>query len=223
MALEKEMISNNGAIEAYHRIASVSNDHGLVTVTIVSYVDKEHRELEIDITTKQRRQLALGSQIAEMCEVPPEERSADYEAVIQELQKEEASYGPEIWQAGQLYSSEHVYELDMTSYADITFEAIYEELSKLDIFDGSSISDIETPYKLEQRIEALETKKPALTSPYTDNKEPTGIASRYYEVGELIAIYDDTETPITVMVVIPISYCNSISIGVNVKQYYGFV
>lgn len=210
MALVKRIVSNNGTIETYHRIAAISNEHGIVTVTIVSYVDKEHRELEIDIITKQRRQLALGKQIAELCEIPPEERSAEYEAAIQELQKEEATYGPEIWQAGQLYSSEHVYELDMTSYSDISFEAIYEELSKLDTFDGSSVS-------------YLEIKKSDLTSPYTDNKEPTGIASRYYEAGELIAVYDDTEMPITVIATMPISYGNSISIGVNAKRYYGFV
>ncbi|MBO7450463.1 MAG: hypothetical protein J6U54_08835 [Clostridiales bacterium] len=103
-----------------------------------------------------------------------------------------------------------------TVLKEIAFDAIEN------VYAIKLISPNDTDLRL-IKLEKKTSEKPALTSPYTDNKEPTGIASRYYEVGELIAIYDDTETPITVMVVIPISYCNAISIGVNVKQYYGFV
>lgn len=221
MALEKEIVSSNGTVETYHRIASINNAHGIVTVEIVSYVDKEYREKEIELITKQKRQLYLGAHIAELCLVPPEERSPEYEANIQDLIAEEASYGPEIWQAGQLFSSTHTYELDMTSYEDITFEAIYAELEKLDDFDGSKPSDVESSYKLEQRIEALEEKKPALISAYTSKKEPSGNASRYYEVDELVAIYDKDNMPITVQVTIPVSYGQRFAIGLNCELYFG--
>ncbi len=220
MALEKEIVSSNGTVESYHRIGAVVNEHGIVMVTIFSYIDKEYREKEIEITTKQKRQFYLGETIAKMCEVPPEERSEEYEAEIQALMAEERTLGPEIWQAGQLYSSEHHYQLDMTSYEDITFEAIYAELEKLDDFNGSTVSDVESPYKLEQRIETLEKAKPLLTSPFTDNAEPTGTASRFYDTDELIAIYEDS-IPITVKVTMPISYDSEIIVGLNAEKYYG--
>lgn len=221
MALEKEIISANGTVETYHRISSITNNHGIVEVTIISYVDEAHREMEIDILTKQKRQLYLGELIGKMCEVPPEERSAKYEAEIQALMAEQATYGPEIWQAGQLYSSEHFYELDMSSYADISFEDIYNELAKLDDFNGSSTVEIESPYKFEERIKALEEKKPALLSAYTDNASPTGIAERYYEIGEILAVYDNNNLPITVIVTMPISYNQTIALGLNCERYYG--
>lgn len=220
MALEKEIVSSNGTVESYHRIASISNEHGIVTVFVISYVDKEHREKEIAITTKQKRQLYLGETIAKMCEVPPEERLEEYEAEIQALMAEERTLGPEIWQAGQLYSSEHHYQLDMTSYEDITFKAIYAELEKLDDFNGSTVSDVESPYKLEQRIETLDKAKPLLTSPFTNNAEPTGIASQFYDTDELIAIYED-DIPVTVKVTMPISYDSEIIVGLNAEKYYG--
>lgn len=220
MALEKEIISSNGTVESYHRIASISNEHGIVMVTIFSYIDKEYREKEIEITTKQKRQFYLGETIAKMCEVPPEERSEEYEAEIQALMAEERTLGPEIWQAGQLYSSEHHYQLDMTSYEDITFEAIYAELEKLDDFNGSTVSDVESPYKLEQRIETLEKTKPILASPFTNNSEPTGIASQFYDTDELIAIYED-DIPVTVKVTMPIGYDSEIIVGLNAEKYYG--
>lgn len=81
-----------------------------------------------------------------------------------------------------------------------------------------------SPDDIDLRLRTLEkqsSEKPPLTSPFTDNKEPTGMASRYYEVGELIAIYDKSDMPITVMVVTPISYGQHIDVDLNSKIYYG--
>lgn len=79
-------------------------------------------------------------------------------------------------------------------------------------------SDVEI---LQEEVKALEEKKPALTSAFTDNAEPTGTAERYYEKGEILAIYDKNDIPTTVKVTMPIGYGQSIVIGLNCEKYYG--
>ena len=76
----------------------------------------------------------------------------------------------------------------------------------------------------DERLTALEEKTnelPVLVSAFTNNAEPTGVATRYYEVDELIAIYDKDNYPITVIVTQPISYKQPIIIGLNCEKYLG--
>lgn len=77
------------------------------------------------------------------------------------------------------------------------------------------------PDETQERLKALEEAKPALISAFTENAEPTGVASRYYEEGELIAIYDENDQPITVKAIQPISYKHPLIIGLNCEKYYG--
>lgn len=79
------------------------------------------------------------------------------------------------------------------------------------------------PNVVDQRLTALEKKAeelPPLTSPFTTNLEPTGVATRYYDVTELIAIYNKNQ-PITVKVTVPISYKQPIIIDLNCELYLG--
>lgn len=79
------------------------------------------------------------------------------------------------------------------------------------------------PDIIDQRLTALEKKSeelPPLTSPFTTNLEPTGVATRYYEKDELIAIYNNG-LPITVKATIPISYKQPIIIDLNCELYLG--
>lgn len=79
------------------------------------------------------------------------------------------------------------------------------------------------PDIVDQRLTALEKKSeelPPLTSPFTTNLEPTGVATRYYEKDELIAIYNNG-LPITVIATIPISYKQPIIIDLNCELYLG--
>lgn len=79
------------------------------------------------------------------------------------------------------------------------------------------------PDVVDQRLTALEKKSeelPPLTSPFTTNLEPTGVATRYYEKDELIAIYNNG-LPVTVRATIPISYKQPIIINLNCELYLG--
>ncbi len=79
------------------------------------------------------------------------------------------------------------------------------------------------PDVVDQRLTALEKKSeelPPLTSPFTTNLEPTGVAKQYYEKDELIAIYNNG-LPVTVKATIPISYKQPIIIDLNCELYLG--
>lgn len=89
--------------------------------------------------------------------------------------------------------------------------------------DTYSITLVE-PDLIDKRLTAVEEKvnEPVpLTSPFTSNAEPTGTASRYYEKGELIAVYDKNSNPFTVIVTNPISYGQSIMLDLNCEIYQG--
>ena len=73
---------------------------------------------------------------------------------------------------------------------------------------------------LQEEIEEIQSKKEPLTSPFTTNLEPTGVATRYYEKDELIAIYNNS-LPVTVIATIPISYKQPIIIDLNCELYLG--
>lgn len=73
---------------------------------------------------------------------------------------------------------------------------------------------------IRDRLSDIDHKLPPLISPFTTNLEPTGVATRYYEKDELIAIYNNG-LPITVIATIPISYKQPIIIDLNCELYLG--
>lgn len=76
---------------------------------------------------------------------------------------------------------------------------------------------------VDNRLTTLEKKSeelPPLISPFTTNLEPTGVATRYYEKDELIAIYNNG-LPVTVKATMPISYKQPIIINLNCELYLG--
>lgn len=101
----------------------------------------------------------------------------------------------------------------------------YTYLKKIDYDFDEDVYTVELliPDETEKRLETLEKKAEEpipLVSAFTSNREPTGIASRYYAADELIAIYDKNGYPITVKVTLPIGYNSSIIEGLNCEEYH---
>lgn len=46
MALNKQLVNNNGVVTNYHRVSHVSLDNNILHCSVDSYVSSEYRELE---------------------------------------------------------------------------------------------------------------------------------------------------------------------------------
>lgn len=137
MALEKKIVANNGVTGNYHRIHSMTIEDGIITVEVRSYTEDSYREKEKTANANYKRQFKIGETVAKMCETPPEKRSKEYEAEIQNLMKE----GEKIKVVQEDMNSSigtQFIKLDFSeTKGDISLGDVYKKLKEVDIFKDS--------------------------------------------------------------------------------------
>lgn len=133
MALLKKITDNKGIVANYHKISTITNDNGMVTVEVHSYANEDYRTRENNCKKLFARQLDIGARLAELCAIPAEERTKKDVDEIGKLAMEDAKISANVSDA-DCSISKALYELDFTDGEEISFTNIYKKLKALDAF-----------------------------------------------------------------------------------------
>ena len=135
MALQKEIISKNGAITNYHRIFSVQKDVGNVTVTLRGYASSSYRNEEKQFYTLSK---TVRDDMDRYSVLSGINSLTDEEALEKENLEEKLELYYTLSQMGSFYLSETVLMLDVGDTESISFQGIYDAIKLTDDYQGAT-------------------------------------------------------------------------------------
>lgn len=133
MALLKELTNDMGIIANYHKIESVVNHTGKVTVVVNSYAAQEYREKESVQIRNHERLFEIGALLSKLCLKPEEDRSDEEKDQIEALVSEENEIAKNYSGRMEYKVFDKQYTFDFSN-EDISFENIYNKLKETDDF-----------------------------------------------------------------------------------------
>jgi hypothetical protein len=85
MALSKKITDNRGIVANYHKIYSVINNGGDLTVEVHGYASEDYRNKENNAKKLFERQFEIGVKLSELSAIPVEKRTKEDTETIEKL------------------------------------------------------------------------------------------------------------------------------------------
>lgn len=130
MALQKQIISENGIIMDYHRIDHVETSNNKLILFVKSYADKSYREQEVDTEDKYQQSNDLRSKISDEMS---KEGTEDYnKELIQALTDQANDVGFPVIADLSILTRKFEYPLDKNQ--EFSFNNFYNLLKSEELF-----------------------------------------------------------------------------------------
>lgn len=136
MALSKKITDNRGIVANYHKIYSVINNGGDLTVEVHGYASEDYRNKENNAKKLFERQFEIGLKLSELSAIPVEKRSKEDTETIEKLFAESESLSINASDT-DCAICKATYTLRATEGEEISFKQIYNKLKALDAFKGA--------------------------------------------------------------------------------------
>ncbi len=136
MALSKKITDNRGIVANYHKIYSVINNGGDLTVEVHSYASEDYRNKENNAKKLFERQFEIGEKLSELSAIPVEKRTKEDTETIEKLFAESERLNINANDT-DCAICKATYTLRLAEGEEVSFKQIYNKLKALDAFKGA--------------------------------------------------------------------------------------